>query len=64
MSQPLLSTGPILPSAGAGVESYIPARSHSFVDIDYEIISKVILLLPLIQEGMLSVTSESMCMKN
>ena len=29
----------------AGVASLIPARSHTFVDIDREIISKVILLL-------------------
>ena len=46
-----------------GVESMIPAQSHSFMEIDHEIISNVILLLPLIQEG-LSVTSESMCTKN
>ena len=32
-------------------------------EIDYEIISTVILLLLLIQEGLLSVTSESMCTK-
>ena len=32
--------------------------------IDSEIISTFILLLPLIREGLLSVTSESMCMKN
>ena len=38
-----------------------PAKSHTFVEIDHEIISTVILLLPLIQEGMLSVTRESMC---
>ena len=40
-----------------------PARSHTFVEIDHEIISTVI-LLPfrwIIQEGLLSVTSESMC---
>ena len=38
------------------------AQPHSFMEIDHEIISKVILLLPLvIQEGLLSVTSESMC---
>ena len=30
-------------------------------EIDHEIICKVFLLLPLIQEGLLSVTSESMC---
>ena len=46
-----------------GVASSIPARSHTFAEIDHEIISTVILLLPLIQEGLLSVTSESMCTK-
>ena len=40
-----------------------PSLSHTFVDIDHEIISMVILLLPLIQEGLLSVTHESMCTK-
>ena len=38
----------------------IPARHHTFDEIDHEIVSTVILLL-LIQEGMLSVTRESMC---
>ena len=51
------------PTADPGVASLIPARSHIFVEIDHEIISMVILLLPLIQEGLLSVTSESMCTK-
>ena len=46
-----------------GVASLIPAWSHTFVEIDHEIISTVILLLPLIQEGLLSVTSECMCTK-
>ena len=32
-----------------------------FLEIDKEIISMVSLLLPLIQEGQLSVTNESMC---
>ena len=32
-------------TADAGVSSSIPARSHTFVEIDHEIISKVILLL-------------------
>ena len=39
------------------------ARFHTFMEIDHEIISTVILLLLLIQEGLLSVTRESMCMK-
>ena len=40
--------------------SSVPARSHTFMEIDDEIVSTVILLL-LIQEGLLSVTSKSMC---
>ena len=36
-------------------------RQHSFVEIDHEIISMVILSLPLIQEGQLSVSGERMC---
>ena len=31
-------------TADPGVESLIPARSHTFMEIDYEIISMVILL--------------------
>ena len=45
-------------SAGPGV-----VRTHTFVEIDHEIISAVIFLLPLIQEGLFSATSESMCTK-
>ena len=33
---------------------------HTFVEIDHEIFSLFILLLPLIQEGLFSVISESM----
>ena len=36
-------------------------RQHSFVEIDHEIFSMVILSLPLIPEGQLSVSGESMC---
>ena len=36
-------------------------RQHSFVEIDHEIVSTVILSLPLIQEGQLSVSGERMC---
>ena len=45
------------------VPSSIPVRSHTFVEIDHEIISAVILLpsADFIQEGLLSFTSESMC---
>ena len=50
-------------TADPGVASSIPVRSHTFVEIDHEIISTVILLpsADFIQEGLLSVTSESMC---
>ena len=34
---------------------------HSFVEIDYEIFSTVVLSLPLIQEGQLLVSGERMC---
>ena len=50
-------------TAYPGVASLILARSLMFVEIVHEIISTVILLLPLIQEGLLSVSSESMCTK-
>ena len=36
-------------------------RQHSFVVIDHEIFSTVILSLPLIQEGQLSVSGKRMC---
>ena len=36
-------------------------RQHSFVETDREIFSTVILSLPLIQEGQLSVSGERMC---
>ena len=36
-------------------------RQHSFVEIDHEIFSAVILSLPLIHEGQLSVSGERMC---
>ena len=36
-------------------------RQHSFVEIDREIFFTVILSLPLIQEGQLSVSGERMC---
>ena len=48
--------------ADPGVVSSIPAWSDTFMEIDNVVISAVI-LLPLIQEGLLSVTSESMCTK-
>ena len=36
-------------------------RQHSFMEIDHEVFSTVILSLPLIQEGQLSVSGEIMC---
>ena len=41
-----------------GVTSLILVRSHTFMEIDHEIISMVILLLPLIYEGLLPVTRD------
>ena len=50
------------PTGDQEVTSSTPAsRQHSFVEIDLEIFSTVILSLPLIQEGQLSVTGERMC---
>ena len=49
-------------TADSGIASSIPARSNTFVEIDHEVISTTI--PPSIsQEGLLSVTSESMCTK-
>ena len=48
----------------ARVVSSIQSRSHAFMQIDHEIISTIILIPSLIQEGLLSVTSEIMCMKS
>ena len=39
----------------------LSGRQHSFVEIDREIFSTVILSLSLIQEGQLSVSGERMC---
>ena len=36
-------------------------RQQSFVEIDHEIFSTVILSFPLLQEGQLSVSGERMC---
>ena len=46
-----------------GVRGFNPrrGRQHSFVEIDPEIFSTVILSLSLIQEGQLSVSGERMC---
>ena len=46
-----------------GGQGFNPCRGwqHSFVEIDHEIFSTVILSLPLIQEGHLSVSGQRMC---
>ena len=49
-------------TADPGVARSISAWSDTFVKIDHEIIYRGILLI--IQEGLLSVTNESMCTKN
>ena len=48
---------------GPGGRRFNPRRGwqHSFVEIDHEIFSTVILSLPLIQEGQLSVSGKRMC---
>ena len=51
----------LVASPDPGVASSIPAQSATFLEINHEIISMVIQLLPLIQEGLLSVSSENMC---
>ena len=50
-------------TADPGIANLIKAQSHTFIEIDHEIISTVSLLLLLIQEGLLSFTSKSMCTK-
>ena len=51
------------PTGDQEVASSAPrrGRQHSFVENDHEIFSTVILSLPLIQEGQLSVSGERMC---
>ena len=39
-------------TADPGVVSLIPARSHTFIEIDHEIIFMVIILLLLMHEGL------------
>ena len=50
-------------TADSGVTSSISAHSHTFVETDREMISMVIASLPLIKEGLVSVTSQSMFTK-
>ena len=56
---------PLSLTANTGIACSIPVRSHSFLEIDHEIISTG--HFPpfrwIIQEGLLSVTSKSMCTK-
>ena len=47
--------------ADPGVVNFILA--HSPVEIDHQIFSVTLLLIPLIYEGLVSVTRESMCTK-
>ena len=58
----LCDAGPCSESkiAESGVISLIPAHPNTFLEIDCEIFSTVVLLLPLFQERLLSVTSEIM----
>ena len=52
------------PTEDQEVASSAPADlgwQHSFMEIDHEIFSMVILSLPLIQEGQLSVSGKRMC---
>ena len=49
-----------LRAGGCGFEPH-RNRQHSFVEIDHEIFSTVILYLLLIQDGQLSVSGERMC---
>ena len=55
------------PRSAIGSESDCIYRGRKFdpglVEIDHEILSTVILFLPLFQEGLVSVTNESMGMK-
>ena len=50
-------------TAHQGVAGLDPVRPHTFVDIHHEIISNIILPLPLIQEQQMSDSGESMCTK-
>ena len=50
------------PTGDQEVADSTPAgRQHSFIEIDHEIFSTVILFRLLIQEGQLSVSGERMC---
>ena len=52
------------PSSAVGSESDCESRGpHIFVEIYHELISTVILSLPLIEEGQMTVSGENMCTK-
>ena len=51
------------PISDPWVMSLIPAGSHTVMEIDHEIFFMVIPLLLLIQEGLVSFTSKSLCKK-
>ena len=51
----------VCPTGDQQVVGLTPAESASFVEVDHEIFSMVILSLSLIQEGQLSVSGERMC---
>ena len=55
------SVDPDEPVSVAQLDAPSDWRQHSFMEIDHEIFSTVILSLPLIQEGQLSVSGERMC---
>ena len=48
--------------AGPGIATSILTGFYTFVETDHQIFY-IVILLPLIQEGLLSDTSESMCTK-
>ena len=48
----LLAQSATSPTADPGIASLIQAWSHTFMEIDREIISTVIILLPRVQEGL------------
>ena len=54
------------PTGDQDVTGSIPTgfQQHSLVKIDHEVFSTVILSLPLIQEGQLSVSGKRMCTSN
>ena len=53
----------VCPTGDQEVAGSVPARSSniSFVEMDHEMFSTIIVSLPLIQEGQLSVSGERMC---